>query len=289
MTLFSTLLVAACLAQDPGSPAPGRADGPLPAPLGVRVEHFVIDAPSGASTAEEGPEGVVEIALTPSPHGPIREREVRFREGPIHVREVETEGPGRPQAVWRETGPTWGRSWLAVWDPVQGSLETTHWGPAKEIHGTASLAVRPFMPLELLELCRSSDLDGQGFDCLDPTSGTVVFLEIRVHEPSALVATPVESAFEALRVQPVERSAATRPAEGPARLVEWHRCDGSLAGRFLFEGRSLSAFQWQDGERWARRVDALAYQQARDSWFAEMPSRTNILERTLEALRRRSL
>ena len=60
-------------------------------------------------------------------------------------------------------------------------------------------------------------------------------------------------------------------AGGPARLVEWRRCDGSLAGRFLLRGQELLGFQWQAGGNWARRVPQDVYRSVRASWFPEVP------------------
>ena len=101
-----------------------------------------------------------------------------------------------------------------------------------------------------------------------------------------LRAPEVSQLFERLAVEdPDHRSVAA----DDTRLVEWRRCDGSLAGRFLFHDAELIGFQWQEGSNWARAVDQRTYDEVRTSWFPGVPDRTAILEGALERLRRRSL
>jgi len=47
------------------------------------------------------------------------------------------------------------------------------------------------------------------------------------------------------------------------RLVELWRVDGSLAGRYLFDGEVLEAFQWQAGGPWARSISAQRHRSLR--------------------------
>ncbi|MFT5050943.1 MAG: hypothetical protein ACI8QZ_002350 [Chlamydiales bacterium] len=261
-----------------------QAQGPMgevPVPAGVRQEYFVLERDDTDSA--QGPVALVVLRNTPHARGPIREREVRFREGPIHVREVENTQAGRPRAIWRERGATWGRTWMGIWHQDQSVLATTQWGPALKVHGLQELVERPWMPLELLDACRDSWLDGQSFDCLDPLAGRMVQLEVSMRELSEPASAEFSSALG-------ERSVASlaRMHDG-ARLVEWHRCDGSLAGRFLLQDGSLLGFQWQAGTHWARSVSEDAYAVVRSSWFPDLPDRTLLLEDALETLRLRSL
>ena len=54
--------------------------------------------------------------------------------------------------------------------------------------------------------------------------------------------------------------------DGTRRTVELRREDQSFAGRYVFEGTDLIAFQWQPGRRWARRIDEREYREHVAQW-----------------------
>jgi len=256
-------------------------DEPLPVPDDVRQEFFVLE--SADSDPAQGPVALVLLRKSPHARGPIRERETRFREGPIHVREVENTQAGRPRAIWRERGATWGRTWMGVWNQESSSLATTQWGPIRSVHGSMELIERPWMPLELLDACRTNWLDGESFDCVDPLAAEVSLLEVSMRD----LFQPAFAQFVSLLS--AQSRASLADLDSGARLVEWHRCDGSLAGRFLVRDGDLLGFQWQAGANWARGVSEASYRSIQASWFPELPDRTRILEHALETLRLRSL
>ena len=53
---------------------------------------------------------------------------------------------------------------------------------------------------------------------------------------------------------------------GGRRTVELRRDDDSFAGRYVFDGTQLIAFQWQSGRRWARRIDESEYRDYLAQW-----------------------
>src|SRR5204862_117518 len=59
-------------------------------------------------------------------------------------------------------------------------------------------------------------------------------------------------------------AAVANGAAGAVRTVELRRTDGTLAGRYRFEGTRLAGFQWQEGGLAARRVESEEFERLRE-------------------------
>ncbi|MFN0242044.1 MAG: hypothetical protein ACKVWV_04060 [Planctomycetota bacterium] len=159
----------------------------------------------------------------------------------LHVERLTELGP---RLIWRELTDGPGRCLRAEWSRDGTGLVTRDFGlhdSSEEVLSTASGAV---MPLYLLELARTGRV----------TTG--VFLRF---DPLVAALDPIEIC--------------TRYESAALRVVEQWRPDGTLAGRFVFRGIELTAFQCQDGDVWARRITAGEYEQR------ACPSATVDLER----------
>jgi len=194
-----------------------------------RVEHFAILGGDGLQPNANEVLGLVEWRERVVEGGRVLERDVLFPAGELTVRHVERLTADTTRLVWREAAPGIGRSQivepegdqLVIVDWLRSGLERTELEAAPETH----------FPLALLEALREGER-----------------LPNRV-----LRYWPLTRAVEELRV---EAHSVDGSVGSGRRLVEFTRADGTLAGRFLFEGQELEAFQWQMGGPWARRVSS---------------------------------
>ena len=274
MGIRSALLALGLLAAAP--PAPGQqgdaAPRPLleraglleltlPAPTGVRSEWFRIDAPPANALTEDGSEGVsddkskaaeplglVRLLRLPQDDGSIRlESETLFFDVATRVAHVERLALASLDLVWRELGRDHGRTVHVSWDRDAEGLRLTDAAGGAVRRRVVRAAEGALMPLFLLEKQRAGALSDGVFRRLDPNAGTVETLTHR--------AWPA-------------------PPAGPfGRLHAWEREDGSLAGRYLFRGSRLLAFQLQEGGPVARAVPRAEYDRLRARIWAVAKAR----------------
>ena len=223
-----TALLALVLLQEP---APT-----LSAPL--RRECFVLEAPGAA--AGSAPLGWAEFLRRESAGGMVLECEyvfVRAERGERwRVRHLEQLDEKGPRLVWREFGTAAGRTL---------TLERAHEGDewrcqAFEGDETVQCAIDTshgaVFPLYLVEMARKGQLGAAELYLFDPLE-------------TALVPRRVSTVYA-----PASRT--------NTRSLELQRPDGTLAGRWSFEGTELVSFQWQEGGPCARRIEPAEYLQA---------------------------
>ena len=190
-----------------------------------RVEHFALVP--GNTVHEESVLGLVEWREREVDGGTVLERDVWFADETLTIRHVERLTDETTRLVWREAGPGFGRSQIV--EPEDEVLSVVDWLRSGVERSAVEARSDVRFPLALLEQLRHGERL--------PNSPRRYW--------------PLTRSVEAL-------SLTTRvvggPPNAPRRLVELVREDGSLAGRFLFDGDALEAFQWQDGGPWARRI-----------------------------------
>lgn len=208
------------------------ADGPLvpAASSEARVEAFLMERPT-----PEGPEAVAVVLLRrlAEEGGVLLEQDVTFRVGGVTILHDEVLEADGWHFVRRELpGPaSSGRSWSGQPDSA-GGLRLLRWGVSVPVHETWP-APTPRLPLEVLESLRFGPEPVGRISFYDPLAEAVVPIDVRV------VAGDPRAGFE----------------DADARTFELRRVDGTLAARYVQRGSELVAFQWQDGDRWARRID----------------------------------
>jgi hypothetical protein len=223
----------------------------------LRIEHFVIytrrTEPGRATTVDVT--GFVELRRRETPSGPQLECDTRFLVGAIdadakrsvqRVVHVECPDGNAPRCVWREIGPSRGRSVQAEWSRDGSALEISEWSTGPKRTGTLIVTSAVSMPLYLEELLRHGRM----------TAGSVV-----VFDPLGLTLEPltVKTVWLDEAQHPAEAEGQAAPATAAVRTIELTRADGSLAARYRFRGRDLVGFQWQEGGTYARVVDAAEY------------------------------
>jgi hypothetical protein len=223
--LFLSLLAAGTAA----SPRAPRCPQPH---VPERVEHFAL-GPAGGE-----PEAVVAWRSHPAEGGRRLEFEAFFRSSGIRVLVVECLGEEGPRHVYREMGPAGARTLLAEWRErgrVLFTVESSFDGSLREACDARRGAV---MPLYLVELLRGDRLSQGSLQVLDPLA-------------RGLERWRVSTSYASVRGHDGE----------PAfrRRVELRREDGTLAGRYDFQGDALVGFLWQEGGREARPIDASTY------------------------------
>jgi hypothetical protein len=210
----------------------------------VRLEHFVLEMRgSEAAGAQPAVRDVGLVCLRRRPiegdeHGMQLECECLFRrdadEGePEHVLAVELLSTEGPRLVWREWGPGRARALTADWTKDGKGLhivESCRGGAPREILSAGEGAV---LPLYLLELARGGGVTSGKYRRLEPLSRDLETVDLST----------------SYRVE----------AGANLRVVELTREDGSLAGRFEFQGTELVSFQWQEGDLVARKITAQEY------------------------------
>lgn len=230
----------------------------------LRLEHFALEvldkAPptARALVASHGrPVGLVAWRRRSAADGIQLECESTFvdserRAAPPRVLHVERLTEAGPRLVWREIGGS-GRALRAEWSRDGARLLAVEWSlneTRRESVGTGAGAV---MPLYLLELARTGRVTAGSFLRFDPLVRGLESIEL---------CTSYEVDENAGRARPddVSSDAAVRATAHVAlRAVELRRGDGSSAGRYIFRGSDLIAFQWQDGDVWAVSISAEEY------------------------------
>ncbi|MCB9914363.1 MAG: hypothetical protein H6828_04315 [Planctomycetes bacterium] len=247
------LLGLALLAAHPWTPT--RAGEAPPAPAEERVEHFVLewrsDAPHPADRAQlpvalreaalAGEAGLVRLRAGSGERGPQLELEVDFPFDGIRLLSVEGLDPAGPKLVWRELSRGAGRTVFAEWTAAD-ELRLLEWSSAGRQRDERLPCAGVELPHALLERARR---------------GAVTEGEFRVVDPLAL-------GVEARTVRTTYEDA---PDGGAARrVVELRRADGTLAGRYVFQGEALVRFAWQEGGLVARRITPEAWAERRQRW-----------------------
>jgi hypothetical protein len=223
-------------------PAPAQGSQPVPhagprSSAATRVERFVIE-----EVSEQGREAVAlaVVRRVPVEGGLLLEQEMLFRAGGLRILIDELHEDGfvarTPRLVWRElrTGPGVGRTWLAEWDAERGAVLTSTHGMRRSVHRVLG-GPEPTWPLELIEQLRAGARPTQ-VSTLDPLSRDRVTLQVQVSEA------------------------------GTRRTAHLRRTDGSLAGRYVFDGDALVEFQWAAGTRVARPCDEREYRRLSADW-----------------------
>jgi hypothetical protein len=268
---FVAALAAVLLVAVPRAavPAAGGAQNP-PADAHVRVtggelgtEHFVLARQGGGE-----PLALVSWRRHDVPGGRQLEREIVFAGAPGHpverVLHVERLTESDARLVWREIGTASGRSLSAQWTGDARGLRTFEWGRDGARRGTLEAWNGVVMPLYLIELARTGRATNGGYAVFDPLARRIETVTLHT---SYELAVGARAAYAWRSEEPaVPREAAggeaadARQAAGTPRTVELHRRDGTLAGRFVFVGTELVAFQLQEGGPEARRVPAEAFE-----------------------------
>jgi len=255
-------LLSLCLAAQPAGEEelPGAQTG-----AGLRVEHFVIYTRRTQSdgSAALDVSGFVALRRRETADGSQLERDTRFLVGDFGLdarrsvqRVVQVECPaGRgPRCSWRELGSGTGRTVQADWTDDGSALEITEWSTAAKRRGTLVASAGASMPLYLLELLRNGRLVAGHVVAFDPLALTLEQLEVR---------TTWLDDNRRLGVGTVGDDAVATTADGAppaARTVDLVRTDGTLAARYRFVGLELTAFQWQEGPVYARRMSEAEYE-----------------------------
>jgi hypothetical protein len=222
------LLLSLALLEDPAPPAQ----------VPLRRECFVIEAPGAAPGRE--PLGWAEFLRRESTGGMVLECEYVFvrekHEDRWRVRHLEQLDAKGPRLVWREFGTAAGRTLT-----LERGTEGEEWRcQAFERDEAVRCAIDTshgaVFPLYLLELARKGQLGAAELYLFDPLE-------------TALVPRAVSTVY-------APASAAR------TRTLEIRRPDGTLAGRYVFEGTELGSFQCQEGGWRARRIDPEEYARA---------------------------
>jgi len=183
------------------------------------------------------------------------ELDVSFPADGTRVLHVERLSAGGSKLVWRELRPGAGRTLTAAWEASARGLELLEWSGERRSRERVAAPAGAVLPLYLLELVRSGDVEAGRFALFDPLSKSIDSFEIAACYAGAA----------AQGVEPAQADAASFLLQ---RLVELRREDGTCAGRFLFCGEDLLAYQWQSGALRARRITAEEY----ESRLAEAPA-----------------
>lgn len=252
------LLPALALGQVGGSAPPPSQDE-----QGVS-EHFLIEWVGNTPHPSQGYRGIkgLELALREGQLGLVEfhrrrvaggwqlEQEVNFPFDQVRLMAVECLSARSPRLVWREICASGGRTIFAEWTAESERLKVVEWGVDGSLRESLSTSRGAVMPQYLLELARTGQIVGGRFEVFDPLRGE-------------LDEWTLELAY--LRV---DGDQSANPAAYRRRL-EFRRRDGSLAGRYLFEGGRLESFQWQEGQVRARRISAELFAQLEQRWRPE--------------------
>ncbi len=220
---------------------------------GLREEYFVLELapdpgagvdPLTLSPRELTPEGALTelvgfAVLRGSGAGEGRqvELDLRFLERGTRVLQVERGDAGRTGMTWRELRATDGRTLHVEREAGAAAVSLREWSGPRLVRSEIPAAPGACLPLELLERIRAGGIEAGALSVLDPLSRGFESLDLRLER-------------------------LPRPDSAPGaelRRAELVREDGTSAGRYLFEGTELLAFQWQEGGLRARRVEREDY------------------------------
>lgn len=200
-------------------------------PRAPLTEWFVLDAEGLGGRPETV--GVVRIARHARPGITYLERDFVLARGDrsmglVRVFAVEELAPERAQASWRELTNGGGRTVRAEWLAGGEALEVIELGNGPRLREELGSDEGALLPHYLLEILRRGGMTAGSVPVFDPLARAIERLDIATwHDP-----------------------------DGGTRTVELTRRDGTLAGRYRFEGERLAGFQWQEGGAWARSVTA---------------------------------
>ena len=195
-----------------------------------RTEWFVIEevGPGGRPEAV----GVARVSRRTRPGATLLERDLVLARGDraaglVRVFAVEELAPEHARLSWREVASGSGRTLRAEWLAGGDSLDVTEWGNGPRLREELGSDEGALLPHYLLEILRRGGMTAGSVPVFEPLSRSIERVEISTyHDPA-----------------------------GRARTVELARRDGTLAGRYRFEGDRLVGFQWQEGGAFARPVD----------------------------------
>lgn len=253
---------------------PALALGPIrgPAAQGPQLgptssEHFLIEwvgeSPHPAAgqrgsvqlreAARAGAVGLVVLRRREVDGGWQLEQDVAFPFEEVRLMAVECLDPRSPRLVWREVAPGGGRTIFAEWTAESERLKAVEWGLDGSLRESISTTRGAVMPQYLLELARRGRLVAGRFEVFDPISGE-------------LETWSVELSYRRREARSDAGGESPRGAGDYTRRLEFRREDGSLAGRYDFDGTQLVRFQWQAGSLVARRISPEAYEDTRLRW-----------------------
>ncbi len=169
------------------------------------------------------------------------EWDVRFLECGTRVLQVEQTEAGHRGLIWRELRPTDGRTLHLEREEGSASLTLREWAGRRLVRAELEAPTGARLPLELLDELRDATAGWGRLALFDPLTRGFEQLELRV---------------ENLGPSPV-------PSDAPLRRAELVREDATLAGRYLFQGPELVAFQWQAGGLRGRRVEREDFERRR--------------------------
>lgn len=221
------------------------------------VEQFVLEWPRGLAHPAKGWDanetlteaaharqiGFVEMRRREFDGAPQLELEVAYPFENIRLFTVECLNPRSPRLVWREVSRGAGRTVFAEWTAESEELRVLEWGIDGKLRERSATREGAVMPHYLLELVRAGNTTSGSFEVFDPLS----------HELETWTLTTA-----------YERD--SRASVDYLRKVEFHRSDGTLAGRYVFRGTELLRFQWQEGGATARRVGGEELAEFRARW-----------------------
>ena len=161
----------------------------------------------------------------------------------VHVEHLGDDGP---HLVWREIAAKGGRTLSLALRRDGTGWNCEEWEGAASLATTLDASAGAALPLYTLELVRTGQLAAGPCSVFDPLTRAFEHLSLSTNHR-------------------LEASSPTKTDSEPAvseRQAEFVRTDGTLAGRYVFRGRSLESFQWQEGGAIARRISAEDYERA---------------------------
>lgn len=208
--------------------------------------------------AREGHLGLVEIHRRPVARGWQLEQEIVFPFEEMRLLAVECLSASSPRLVWREIGANGGRTIFSEWTAESERLKVLEWGVDGSLRESLETSQGAVMPQYLLDLVRTGKLAGGRFRVFDPLLGELDDWELEVRYLR-----------EGIEGGSPDRDPVYR------RRAEFRRGDGTLAGRYTFEGEDLVEFQWQAGQVVVRRISQPEYVNYRALWgLDEAPETT---------------
>lgn len=214
--------------------APQLSGLPLP-----RIEHFELTLPAGGG--ERRVIGAMRWIAREGSRGRRLEWEIVFPDERLRLLAVEDEEMGAPRLVWRELAPAAGRSLLVEGTRDGESLRVEEWVRGGGRASRCGLERGAVLPLHLIELLREGAL----------STGPVVVFD------------PLSRGLDTWNVRTAHR---LREGMEVEHLAEMWRSDGTLAGRYRFEGRRLVRFSWQQGGIEGRPASAEAFARMVEEW-----------------------
>ncbi len=229
----------------------------LPQEEATRVERFVLTWPADSdhpaqewktsAVLEEAKKarqlGLVELRRTTLEGSPQLELDASFPFERIRVLAVECLNPRSPRLVWREVSGGAGRTVFAEWTAESEELRVMEWGIDGRLRERSTTSGGAVMPHYLLELVRAGSVTTGTFEVFDPLG-------------HSLESWSLSTTYQRAEATGLEY----------ARQAEFHRADGTLAGRYLFHGTELIRFQWQAGGAIATRISEEEHAKLSEQW-----------------------